>query len=101
MNESLNIYAAFDQPDFLRDLVQRLADRRNDNGFRSTNIPFGFRTFESSSVEAYVSGAVGIDLLTGLTEPDEIHIPFTCSFLFTCIRDKQKTFQLQWALSLS
>lgn len=102
MKDSLYISSHFDQPEFLQDLVERLADRRHDTGFRSQSIPAGHRSFESSTVETYVSGTNGIDFPgSSETGTERINMPFTSSFLFTCIRGNQKTFRMQWILSLS
>lgn len=102
MKQTLNISAAFDQPEFLQDLVERLADRRYETGFRSQTIPAKHHSFESSTVETYVSGIIGIDIpVETETGEERINMPFTTSFLFTCIKGKQKNFKMEWVLSMS
>lgn len=102
MKDTLNISASFDQPEFLQDLVERLADRRYKSGFISQIIPSKHHSFESSTVETYVSGSVGINMPADTEAGEErINMPFTTSFLFTCKKAKEKNFKLEWLISLS
>lgn len=102
MKQTFYISASFDQPEFLQDLVERLADRRYKTGFISQTIPAKHHSFESSTIETYVSGIIGIDIPVDTeTGEERINMPFTTSFLFTCIKAKQKRFNMEWVLSLS
>lgn len=102
MKDVFYISAQLDQPEFLQDLVERLADRRYDNGFRTKKTSLGQYTFDSSSIETYVSGIIGFDIPSDTeTGEERINMPFTSSFLFTCIKSKQKNFKMEWVLSLS
>lgn len=102
MKQTLYISAEFDQPEFLRDLVEKLADRRNLSGFRSQTIPYNHHSFESSTIETYVNGITGMDIPADTeTGEERINMPFTTSFLFTCIKGKQNNFKMEWVLSLS
>lgn len=102
MKQTLYISASFDQPEFLQDLVERLADRRYETGFISQTIPAKHNSFESSTIETYVSGVIGINIPVDTeTGEERINMPFTTSFLFTCIKGKQKNFKMEWLLSLS
>lgn len=102
MKQTFYISASFDQPEFLQDLVERLAGRRYETGFRSQTIPSKHNSFESSTIETYVSGIIGIDIpVETETGEERINMPFTTSFLFTCIKGKQKNFKMEWVLSLS
>ena len=102
MKQIFYISASFDQPEFLRNLVERLADRRYKTGFISQTIPSKHHSFESSTIETYVSGIIGLDIPVDTeTGEERINMPFITSFLFTCIKGKQKNFKMEWALSLS
>ncbi|MCX6317968.1 MAG: hypothetical protein NTW29_11800 [Bacteroidetes bacterium] len=98
MKLQLHISAHFDQPDFIQDLVERLAYRRNELGFSKERMPRGLKAVETSSTETYVSGTMAIDFNDG---QDIIHMPFITCFLFTCIKGKTEPYQLIWSSSLS
>ncbi|MDP4264883.1 MAG: hypothetical protein Q8941_20310 [Bacteroidota bacterium] len=96
MNKSLHISTTFDQPGLLENLVEKLACRRSDIGYGKEKMPLDFEALETSSTETYVSGTVS------LSDKDEsINMPFTSSFLFTCIKGKDDHYKLTWAISLS
>jgi len=96
MKKVLHISTSFDQPDLLEDLVEKLAGRRYDIGFRRERMPLNFEALETSSTETYTSGTVSF------TDNDEnINMPFITSFLFTCIKGKDDDYRLTWAASMS
>lgn len=97
MKKQLHISASFDQPEFVQNLVERLAYRRFDIGFSQQAVPVGFRALETSSTETYVSGTLHIDE----TGNDIIHMPFITCFLFTCIKGKTDPYQLSWSFSMN
>lgn len=98
MKQSLHISAAFDQPEFLQNLVEKLAYRRHDAGYSHIPMPAGYKGLETSSTEAYVSGTVAIDV-DGNDE--HIDMPFITCFLFTCIKGEGDPYKLIWSTSLS
>lgn len=102
MKQILHISAAFDQPEFVQNLVERLAYRRYEFGYGSEKMPRGLKALETSSTETYVSGTLAIDFPAD-TENCEEHIdmPFITPFLFTCIKGKGDPYQLIWSSSLS
>ena len=98
----LHISAAFDQPEFLQNLVERLAYRRYEIGFGNQEMPPGFKALETSSTETYVSGTMAIDFPADTeTTEERINMPFITCFLFTCIKGKTDPYQLIWSSSLS
>jgi hypothetical protein len=97
MKKALQISAAFDEPEFLQNLVEKLAYRRYDIGYGSLPMPKGWKALETSSTETYVSGNIGIDAENN--EP--IKMPFITAFLFTCIKGKSEPYQMIWSSSLS
>ena len=101
MKKTLQISASFDKPDFLEDLVEKLAYRRNENGYSRVKVPKGLKALETSSLEAYVSGDVTISGIDGKKNDERINMPFISCFFFTCIREKNKDYDLTWAMSLS
>ncbi len=102
MKQNLHISAAFDQPEFLQNLVERLAYRRYEIGFGNEKMPPGFKALETSSTETYVSGTMVIDFPSDTeTTEERINMPFITAFLFTCIKGKTDPYQLIWSCSLS
>jgi hypothetical protein len=103
MKKSLHISASFDQPEFLQNLVERLAYRRYELGYGNAKMPKGWKALETSTAETYVSGT--LDLGSSQEEKTSaeapIHMPFITCFLFTCIKGKNEPYQLNWSHSLS
>lgn len=97
MKQHLYISASFDQPEFVQNLVERLAYRRYDLGYSNEKVPHGFKALETSSTETYVSGTLAIDAANN----ELINMPFITCFLFTCIKGKTEPYQLIWSSSLN
>lgn len=97
MKQDLQISAAFDQPEMVQNLVERLAYRRYDLGYGNEKVPAGFKALETSSTETFATGTLGIDAAIN----EHINMPFITSFLFTCIKGKTDPYQLIWSCSLS
>jgi hypothetical protein len=97
MKKQLQISASFDQPEFVQNLVERLAYRRYDIGFSHERVPEGFKALETSSTESYVSGT----LIINASGNAPIHMPFITCFLFTCIKGKGDPYQLSWSFSMN
>ena len=98
MKKTLHISAAFDQPEFVQNLVEQLAYRRYELGYENEKMPPGLKALETSSTETYVSGTMGIDFDNN---EEHINMPFTTCFLFTCIKGKTDPYQLIWSSSLN
>jgi hypothetical protein len=98
MKKHLHITASFDQPEFLQNLVEKLAYRRYETGYGNVKMPRGLRALETSSTETYVSGTVGLNTEN---EEEQINMPFITCFLFTCIKGKNEPYQMNWSTSLS
>jgi hypothetical protein len=102
MKQHLHISASFDQPEFLQNLVERLAYRRYDLGFGNEKMPAGFKALETSSTETYVSGTMALDFNAETGDArEQINMPFITCFIFTCIKGKTDPYQLIWSNSLS
>lgn len=102
MKKNLHISATFDQPEFIQNLVERLAYRRYELGYSKQTMPAGFKALETSSTETYVSGTMALDFHADAYMAEEkIHMPFITSFLFTCIKGKTDPYQLIWSSSLN
>lgn len=96
MKKSLQISATIDQQGFLNEMIEKLAYRRTDLGYRKQLMPDDREALEISSTEAYVSGTMAIE------ENNEIiNMPFITSFLFTCTKGKNDIYKLEWVSSLS
>ncbi|MBK9569716.1 MAG: hypothetical protein IPO53_07185 [Chitinophagaceae bacterium] len=102
MKKTLHISAAFDQPEFVQNLVERLAYRRYELGYGNEKMPPGLKALETSSTETYVSGTMAIDFPADTeTGEERINMPFITGFLFTCIKGKTEPYQLIWSSSLN
>ena|ERR1700752_4402085 len=97
MKKDLHISASFDEPEFVQNLVEKLAYRRYDIGYGKLPMPKGWKGLETSSTETYVSGNLAIDAENNET----INMPFITAFLFTCIKGKSEPYQMIWSSSLS
>lgn len=97
MKKDLHISASFDEPEFVQNLVERLAYRRYELGFSKQQIPRGLKALETSSTETYVSGTMALDM----ENEERINMPFITAFLFTCVKGKTDPYQLIWSASLS
>lgn len=95
MKKTLHIKATIDEEAFLEDMVEKLALRHNYTGYRE-GIPGNEDSLETSSTETYVSGTIAME-----TADEKINIPFITSFLFTCIKESEDTYSLEWGLSMS
>ena len=96
MKKPLTITATIDKPDLIEDMVEKLADRKIDIGYSRQAVPPDLKAIDTSTTETYVSGTVAIEF-----NDEKINMPFITCYLFTCIKGKQKPYQLEWASSLS
>ena len=95
MKKKIYISASLDQPELLRDMVEKLACKRSD--FLSSPTGFGdWQMLDTSGIEKYVSGTV--DFSVGKKE--QIKMPFVTCFLFSCISEKNQPYKLNWSMSL-
>ena len=97
MKTSLHITTTVDHPDLLKNLVEKLAYRRQEYEFRTGTQQ---TIFDTSSTEAYVSGTIGLDFDDN-SEQESMNIPFITCFLFTCIKLQGSPYELAWSSSLS
>ena len=95
MKKTLHIKATIDEQAFLEDMVEKLASRHSYTGSVKKKNP-GINEIETSSTETYVSGTMAIE-----TSDEQINMPFITSFLFTCIKESEDTYDLEWGISLS
>jgi hypothetical protein len=101
MKHSLHISASFDKPDFLENLVEKLAERHIETGYGKVSMPRGWEALEISSTEAYVSGDVSLTYNTDKGNEDRINMPFITCFLFTCKKTNSEAYKIAWSTSLS
>lgn len=95
MKKTLHIKATIDEEAFLEDMVEKLALRHTYTGL-SEATDRNKDLLETSSTETYVSGTIVME-----TPVEQVNIPFITSFLFTCIRESEDTYSLEWGLSMS
>jgi hypothetical protein len=96
MKKSLHITAIIDQPDFLEDIVEKLALRHTGFGHNDHKLPDKREALETSSTETFVSGTMVIE-----DHEEHINMPFITPFLFTCVKQSEDTYSLEWGLSMS
>ena len=101
MKKALHISASFDKPDFLENMVEKLAQRRNETGYGRVKVPKGWEALETSSIEAYVSGDVTLSDAENKKVTAPINMPFISCFFFTCIKENNRDYDLAWSMSLS
>ena len=92
----LSVSVTIDEAPLLKNLVEKLAHRRQDLGFGCQQVPEGWRAVETSSLEAYISGCMDIQ---GSSE--YIALSYTTCFSFTCIKVFGGENSLAWINSLS
>ncbi len=97
MKQHLHIEAAFDCPELVQNLVERLAYRHFEWGYSQLPVPPGWKALETSTTEAFASGTLDIEA----PGEETIRMPFITGFLFTCIKGKKEPYQLIWSCSLS
>ena len=95
MKKTLHIKATIDEEAFLEDMVEKLALRHTYTGPGEAK-PSNKDFLETSSTETYVSGTIAIQ-----TADEQINVHFVTSFLFTCIKESEDTYRLEWGLSMS
>ena len=88
--------ATFDNTELLKAIVERLAGKHLEYGYQQTAVPAGWRSIDTSTVEAYVSGKA-----TTSGPGASATQSFESCFLFTCIRASKSEYNLTWAYSLS
>jgi hypothetical protein len=93
---ALAVSVTIDEAPLLKNLVEKLAHRRNDSGFSSQAVPEGLRAIDTSSIEAYVSGCMDIEDKEGY-----IALSYTTCFSFTCVKPMGGENTLVWLNSLS
>jgi hypothetical protein len=96
MKKALHITATIDQPEFLEDLVEKLAYRHNDIGYGKQRMPVNHEALETSSTDTYISGTMAMD-----DSGEHVDVPFITRFVFTCIKGKDSGYKLEWSSSLS
>lgn len=79
--------------------------KKDDNGFNKKEdgyVPQGFENISWSSAFSKISGNVEIAFVTAKDEKiNHLSIPFNSWFLFSCIKGKEESYKIGWAVSLS
>jgi len=99
MKNAMSITANLHEPALLRNVVEKLASRHVDMGYTRVLVPNEWAAIESSCIQADVLGNFKLHSDNKKAEP--VKIPFSGSFLFTCIKEKNSIFTLEWCASLS
>jgi hypothetical protein len=96
MKQLLTIITKIDQPEYLANLVERLAYCHADMGYGTASKTGQWQPTETSTNDIYVGGTVEM-----IDQKEHMNIPFISSFLFTCLKGKNGIYNLEWASSLS
>jgi hypothetical protein len=95
-NTTNSVSVAIDETKLLCDMVEELAKFKRKAAFNPAASPEGWTTVESSTLEAYISGTVSMDLDGGHVKPS-----FVASFVFTCVRPINGDYALCFMNSMS
>ena len=99
MKKEMNITANLYDPGLLKNLVEKLASSHIDFGYNEALVPENWKALETCCTVAYVMGTFSLETTSPVKE--QINVPFTSCFLFTCIKEKYGLFSLEWSSSLS
>jgi len=93
---ALAVSVTIDEAPLLKNLVEKLAQRRVDTGYGYQSVPHGWKAIDTSSIEAYVSGCMDIQ-----GSEEYIALSYTTCFSFTCVKVFGGDNTLVWVNSLS
>jgi hypothetical protein len=96
MKPLLTIAAKLDQPEFIENLVERLAYTHPDIGYGSCKKTGHWQPVETSTNDIYVGGTVEM-----IMDDEQLNIPYITSFIFTCLKSTDGIYRLEWGCSLS
>ena len=100
MNQVMTVTANLDEPAILKTIVENLASRHVDKGYSKAIVPHQWSAIDSSCILADVSGTFDLHIKT-TSAKEQVNIPFTGCFLFTCVKENNRLFNLEWSSSLS
>lgn len=92
----LAVTACIDEMMFLEELVKHLADARSPKTRNNIQLEPGWEPIKSSSLEIYVTGSMIVSDRVG-----PMRVPYTTSFLFTCVKENRSGYILSGCFSLS
>ncbi|MFN5136292.1 MAG: hypothetical protein ACK5DG_13350 [Chitinophagaceae bacterium] len=96
MKTLLTIITQLDQPEFICNLVERLAYTHPDLGYGSYKRTGNWQPVETSTNDIYAGGTVQM-----IMNDEHFNIPYIANFLFTCLKGKDGVYKLEWGCSLS
>lgn len=96
MKQLFHIAALLDKPEELALLVEDMATRRFTAGYGNQLLFAPWQVLETSSTEVYADCTL---ILAGSGMP--ISLSFTTPFLFTCVKESEERYKMEWGFSLS
>ncbi|HEY0355439.1 MAG TPA: hypothetical protein VGC29_04495 [Flavisolibacter sp.] len=96
MKRKLHITTSFDQPELLQNMVEKLAYRRTDGNNQHKRLG-EWQMVDTSGIEKYVSGTVELSF----SKKQKIKIPFITRFIFSCTKNSNNPYRMNWCMSLS
>lgn len=96
MKSLLTIITRLDQPEFIFNLVERLAYTHPDLGYGTCRRTGNWQPVETSTNDIYAGGTVEM-----IMNDEQLNVPYITNFLFTCLKGKEGVYKLEWGSSLS
>lgn len=96
MKQLITIITRVDQPEYLANLIERLAYCHTDMGYGTAPKTGEWQPAETSTNDIYVGGTVEM-----IGDKEQLNIPFISNFLFTCLKANNHAYRLEWCSSLS
>ncbi len=96
MKSLLTIITRLDQPEFIFNLVERLAYTHPDLGYGTSRRTGNWQPVETSTNDLYAGGTVEM-----IMNDEQLNVPYITNFLFTCLKGRDGIYRLEWGSSLS
>lgn len=100
MKKDFHISTLVDEPALLENLVEKLASRHTSMIHPQEMVTSDLETVDTASTQTFVSGTLQIEQGDG-QEALLIKTPFITQFYFTCIRESEDEYGLEWSMCLS
>ena len=96
MKKLLTIITKVDQPEFIENIVERLACNHADMGYGAGKQTGEWQPVETSTTDIYLGGTVEL-----MMEDEQLNIPYITNFIFTCLKTNDQEYKLEWCSSMS
>ncbi len=100
MKKEFHISTWVNEPALLENLVEQLATQPIRRYRPAEKLTTDLKSVETASTHTYVSGTLQMEQGDG-REAILLKPSFVTQFYFTCLRESEDEYRLQWAVSLS